>query len=197
MNDSEIDKHLSCHSFCGQLRKVVLAQGLSWRYQLGIQSSKGLTGAGRSTSKMASSLGYWEEVLVSHCGTRYEAVWVFLQHGCQFPPECVIWERGQGRSHNALYVLILNVVHCHFCHMLFIKWVNKNSSHWRGGGLDSTFWRAKYQKKLWTYCKTLYSPLKFPFPFSSYILLSYSQVQTSLTSLIEYKRENSFWKRNF
>ena len=113
--------------------------GLQSRCQPGIQSSKGLPGARRLASRIASSLDYGKEAPVPYHVGLFIGLFGLLTTWLLVSPECVIQGIEPGGIHNALYVLVLNVTHCHLCHMLFIGQITKHSSHLRGEGLGSTF----------------------------------------------------------
>ena len=90
------------------------------RYQLGLQSSERLTGAGESTSKMAHSHGCWKEASVPcHVSLPVEPI--------SFPT----WQLASSRAGDlrerarkklqCFYDTVSKVTYCHFIYLFFLN----------------------------------------------------------------------------
>lgn len=98
---------------------------------------------GRSACETDCSHPYWE-MASGHCWLlagvfsslpgrpSHRAAWVFSRHGSWLPPEQVIQEIEQGGIHNAFSDLVLEVTHCHFCHILLVRSESLSPAHFLG-----------------------------------------------------------------
>lgn len=65
-------------------------------------------------------------------GPFHMVAWVSSRHGSWFSPEQLIQERARRRTYTAFYNLVSEVIHHHYCYILFVRSESLCLSHTQG-----------------------------------------------------------------
>ena len=154
-HDWETSLHLSEFSIC--LEAAV-------NTQVGLRSSEGLIGARKKTCFWIDTPTWLLAGGLSSYPSRalQTATWVSSRWGWKFPLWWVIWARKQRGSHIVFYALVLEVAHCHSCHILFITSKSEFSPYselWEGGtnlwflkeGIPGNLWNVFLNHHTWDF----------------------------------------------
>lgn len=120
--------------------------GLQPRLWLGLQPSRGLTGAGRILSQDGSLMAVGRRAqFLTPRACLLDSSSVFITWWLAFPR--MGEPRGKGRSHRAFYNLVPKVTRRHFCLVLVPHGKSLEASpHSRGEELSSASYREEYRR---------------------------------------------------